>query len=167
MPFVISYPKEFKGGQRIDDIILNIDFPSLFLDFAGVEPPAQMQGRSFRANLAGQTPDDWRGDMYYRYWSNEPRRPAHFGIRNARYKLAFFYGQSRTKTTRDEMKYPPGWEFYDLQKDPREDHNAIDDPAYQDIIREMKARLKVLKAESGDGVESNETINQIIEQNWQ
>ena len=166
MPFVISYPKEFKSGRRIDDIILNIDFPSLFLDFAGIKQPAGMQGRSFRANLAGQTPKDWRKDMYYRYWSNEPRRPAHFGLRSERYKLAFFYGQSRTKTQRDKMDYPPGWEFYDLQKDPGENHNAIDALEYRDIIKTMKARLKVIKAEVGDA-ESNETIKQIIEQNWQ
>ncbi len=166
MPFVISYPREFKGGKRIDDIILNIDFPSLFLDLAGIESPASMQGRSFRANLAGKTPDNWRRDMYYRYWSNEPKRPAHFGIRNERYKLALFYGQSRTTTQRDVMDYPPGWEFYDLRKDPREDHNTIDDPAYQDIIKTMKARLRVLKAESGDGVERNEIIQEIIEENW-
>ncbi|GHB77718.1 sulfatase family protein [Persicitalea jodogahamensis] len=166
MPFVISYPKEFKGGNRIDDIILNIDFPSLFIDFAGMEPVKNMQGRSFRDNLAGHTPADWRKDMYYRYWSNEPRRPAHFGIRNDRYKLALFYGQSRTKIQRDKMQYPPGWEFYDLQKDPGENHNAIADPEYQDVIKIMKARLKVIKAESGDGVEANETISQIIESNW-
>lgn len=186
MPFVISYPKEFKSGRRIDDIILNIDFPSLFLDFAGIKQPASMQGRSFRANLVANDPvslsgtsvslsgssvslsgaEDWRKDMYYRYWSNEPRRPAHFGIRNERYKLAFFYGQSRTKIQRDKMDYPPGWEFYDLQKDPGENHNAIEDPKYQGIISTMKARLKVIKQENGD-VESNETIKQIIEQNWQ
>ena len=39
MPFVIRYPKKIKGGQRIDDIILNIDFPALLADYAGVEKP--------------------------------------------------------------------------------------------------------------------------------
>jgi hypothetical protein len=27
-----------------------------------------MQGRSFRANLEGHSPRDWRKAMYYRYW---------------------------------------------------------------------------------------------------
>ncbi|MPR35706.1 sulfatase family protein [Salmonirosea aquatica] len=164
MPFVISYPRELKAGKRIDDLILNIDFPALFLDFAGVKQPASMQGRSFRENLQGKTPRDWRKDLYYRYWANEPNRPAHFGIRTDRYKLAFFYGQSRTKTERDKMKYPPGWEFYDLRKDPHEDHNAIRDPQYQALIDSMKKRLQTLKQESGD-VETNPTIRQLIEQN--
>ena len=30
MPFVIKYPKEIPAGKRIDDIILNIDFPSFY-----------------------------------------------------------------------------------------------------------------------------------------
>ena len=165
MPFVISYPQELKAGRRIDDIILNIDFPSLFLDYAGIKQPGYMQGRSFRQNLRGHTPKDWRKDMYYRYWANEPNRPAHFGIRTDRYKLAFFYGQSRTKTERDKMKYPPGWEFYDLEKDPHENHNAIRDPQYRAVIDTMKKRLLIIKQESGD-METNPTIRQLIEQNW-
>lgn len=166
MPFVISYPKEFQKGSRIDDIILNIDFAPLFLDYAGVKQPASMQGKSFRKNLQGNSPAGWRKDMYYRYWANEPARPAHFGIRTDRYKLAFFYGQSRTKTERDKMTYAPGWEFYDLQKDPYEDRNAINDPAYQAIIKKLKIRLRQIKNESGDGTEANETIKKLIEQYW-
>ncbi|MGI9543957.1 MAG: sulfatase-like hydrolase/transferase, partial [Cyclobacteriaceae bacterium] len=72
MPFVIRYPKEIQGGSRIDDIILNIDFPSLFADYAGIDNPSFTQGRSFRKNVAGQTPEDWRQTMYYRYWAHAP-----------------------------------------------------------------------------------------------
>jgi arylsulfatase A-like enzyme len=166
MPFVISYPKELQKGLRIDDIILNIDFPSLLLDYAGVTTPASMQGKSFRKNLQGKTPEDWRKEMYYRYWANEPNRPAHFGIRTDRYKLALFYGQSRTKTKRDQMKYEPGWEFYDLQTDPNELENAIDDPQYHSIISDLKVRLRQIKEESGNGKENNETINNLINKYW-
>jgi arylsulfatase A-like enzyme len=90
MPFVIRYPKEIKGGQRIDDIILNIDFAALFADYAGIPKPAFVDGESFRNNLKGETPQNWRSTMYYRYWLHLVDRPGHFGIRNDRYKLAFF-----------------------------------------------------------------------------
>ena len=36
MPFVIKYPKEIPAGKRIDDIILNIDFPSILLYYAAI-----------------------------------------------------------------------------------------------------------------------------------
>lgn len=166
MPFVICYPKELAKGKRIDDIILNIDFTSLLLDYADVKQPSRMQGKSFRANLNGKTSDDWQKDMYYRYWSNEPRRPAHFGIRTQRYKLAFFYGQSRESNTRDKMDYPPSWEFYDLQKDPDEMHNAINDTEYQITILELKARLKALKEAQNDTESESTNIKEIIANNW-
>ena len=125
-----------------------------------------MQGRSFRDNLRGNTPATWRKEMYYRYWANESARPAHFGIRTDRYKLALFYGQSRTKVERDNMKYVPGWEFYDLQKDPAENHNAIADRQNQKIVKQLKVRLRTIKSELGNAKESNSTIEQIINQTW-
>ncbi|SOE23913.1 Arylsulfatase A [Spirosomataceae bacterium TFI 002] len=166
MPFVICYPKELNKGTRIEDIILNIDFPSLLLDYAGADQPAKMQGKSFRQNLNGNSAFEWRKDMYYRYWSNEPKRPAHFGIRTDKYKLVFFYGQSREAKTRDKMDYPPSWEFYDLEKDPNELHNAINDSTYANTIVDLKKRLKALKEEQNDEEVESDIIKEIIKQNW-
>jgi len=141
MPFVIRYPKEIKGGQRIDDIILNIDFAALMADYAGIAKPDFVQGESFRENLRGNTPENWRTQMYYRYWLHHPRRPAHFGIRDERYKLAFFYGQPLGMKGTDQQTTAPAWEFYDLQKDPKESHNAIGDFEYASIITKMKSSI--------------------------
>ncbi len=166
MPFVISYPNEIEGNQRIDDIILNIDFPSLFLDYAGIEQAESMQGSSFRANLSGNPPSDWRETMYYRYWTNQDIRPAHFGIRNHRYKLAIFYGQPLNKDEIVEMPFERGWEFYDLEKDPKELHNAIADAEYQDVIKEMKTEIIRQRELFGDTDEGNNLIKKVIEESW-
>lgn len=150
MPFVIRYPAEIPAGSRNDDIILNVDFAALFADYAGLTPPAFVAGRSFRENLKGKTPGDWREALYYRYWLHDPVRPAHFGIRDKRYKLAFFYGQPLDMTGAVPQATEPAWEFYDLQKDPHENHNAYNDSLYQPVIREMKTRLLQLKEAEGD-----------------
>ena len=76
MPFLIRYPKEIPAGKINKDIILNIDFAPLFLDYADIKTPSQMQGKSFRKNLKGETPSDWRKEMYYRYWMHVGRRKA-------------------------------------------------------------------------------------------
>jgi arylsulfatase A-like enzyme len=55
MPFVIRYPREIDPGSRISDLILNVDFAPLFLDYAGLPVPDWMQGSSFKAILA----DHW------------------------------------------------------------------------------------------------------------
>jgi len=141
MPFVIAYPKEIKPGTINSDLIMNIDFAPLFLDFAGIKVPDNFQGKSFRENLKNSSTENWRKSIYYRYWSNESERPAHLGIRTERYKLAFFYGKNRQSSENIRMKYPPGWEFYDLKKDPFENKNLTSDKKYQRKIKELKKEL--------------------------
>ncbi|MCF8715653.1 sulfatase [Joostella atrarenae] len=164
MPFVIRYPKELEGGKRIDDIILNIDFSALIADYAGIEKPEFIQGTSFRNNLKGKTPKDWRKEMYYRYWLHTPDRPSHFGIRNSSYKLAFFYGQGLKKSGTSEESTTPEWEFYDLKKDPKELHNAINDKEYTSIIEEMKKELIKLREEYKDTDENEPIMKPILEE---
>ena len=143
MPLVIRYPIEIKPQTVVEDIILNVDFAPTFLDYAGAGPAPKMQGRSFRANLAGNTPDDWRSAMYYRYYAGSPQRPAHFGIRTGRHKLIYYDG------LKDQ---PEGrrWELYDLAEDPRETRNVYGDPKYREITADLKKRLRDLQAQLGD-----------------
>jgi arylsulfatase A-like enzyme len=165
MPFVIRYPKEIKGGQRVDDIILNIDFSALLADYAGIAKPAYIQGESFRANLNGSTSKDWRKQMYYRYWLHHPERPAHFGVRNERYKLAFFYGQDLGKKGTSKETTLPSWEFYDLEEDPKEGNNAINESKYEAIIAAMKLQLMEERKKYADEDEDYPVMRDILAQN--
>ena len=45
----------------------------------------------------------------------------------------------------------PGWEFHDLQEDPYEDYNAINDEKYQTVIAELKEEMVRLREELKDG----------------
>ena len=144
MPFVIRYPQEIEPGTKNEDIILNTDFAPLLLDYAGIAVPDDMQGRSFRANLANQTSSDWRQEMYYRYWMHEEHRPAHLGIRTNRYKLIYLYGQP-LKNGYDDPPTEPTWEFYDLEDDPKELNNLYNNAEYQEEINELKNQMIELK----------------------
>ncbi len=166
MPFLIRYPKELKGGQRIDDIILNIDFSALMADYAGIQKPGFIEGESFRKNLQGETPENWRTSSYYRYWLHLKDRPGHFGIRNERYKLAFFYGQPLGMTGAESETTDPAWEFYDLQEDPRELHNAYGDSEYAAIIAEMKKELKTQRVAVGDTDADRPVMQEILQNYW-
>ncbi len=162
MPFVLRYPREIEGGSTNQDLILNVDFAPTLLDWAGVEIPSSMQGQSFRSNLQGQRPDDWRQSLYYRYWMQE-RRPAHFGVRTDRYKLIFFYGLPLDKVANQEPS-PPGWELFDLGNDPRETHNVYADPAYAEVVAELKTELMRLRAELGDTDEAYPEVQTLMKQ---
>ncbi len=167
MPFVIRYPPEIPKGSVMNDMVLNTDFAPLFLDYAGIEVPEEMQGMSFRANLMGNRPGTWRTSMYYRYWLHQTQRPAHFGIRNQRYKLIFYYGQPLDMTGTHQESTPPGWEFYDLEEDPKENRNAYADPQYEEIISAMKEELISLREQVGDTDERYPLVREIMEEYWE
>jgi len=167
MPFVIRYPNEIPAGKRVKDIILNIDFPSLLLDYARVPQPDQFQGESFRKNLLMETPDHWRDKMYYRYYAHSLNRPAHLGIRTDRHKLIFYYGLSLgLKGTYTNQATPPAWEFYDLENDPLELKNQYQNPKYKNIIQLLKKDLVDLRANYGDALTDGVQMKKVIQENW-
>jgi arylsulfatase A-like enzyme len=145
MPFVIRYPKDLPQGKRNKNLLMNIDIPALLLDYAQADAPNSMQGKSFRKQLQKENVEG-RKYTYYRYWEHSVKRPAHFGVRSDRYKLIYYYGQPLGMKSAQKETSPPTWEFYDLQADPKEVKNAINDPKYSEAIREMHQALKAQKA---------------------
>jgi len=135
MPFLIRYPAKIRAGSSNADIITNIDFAPTFLEAAGIPVPADVQGRSFLSNVQGNTPPDWRQSMYYHYYEYPfwHHVQPHYGIRNQQFKLIHFYYNVDV------------WEFYDLNKDPNELDNSIDNIDYKDVISKMKDELNQLR----------------------
>ena len=171
MPFIVHWPKAIQPGQTNDWLIDNTDFAPTLLEVAGVETPDYMQGKSFAAALHGEPmPDDWREAVYYRYWMHMAHNlevPAHFGIRTDRYKLIFFYGIDFEGSGRPpKPPTPAAWEFYDLEKDPSEMINRYHEPAYQDIIAEMKVQLRDTREELNENDAAYPEIQFIIDRYW-
>ncbi|MHC4520631.1 MAG: sulfatase/phosphatase domain-containing protein, partial [Planctomycetota bacterium] len=140
MPLLVRYPREIRPGKVSEEIALNLDFAETFLDYAGAEVPDDMQGRSLRPLLKGRTPEDWRASMYYHYYEYPAVHSVkrHYGVRTKRYKLIHFYHDI------DE------WELYDLKKDPEELRSVYNDPEYADVVKELTAELKRLRAHYKD-----------------
>lgn len=164
MPLLIRYPKEIPAEKVNEDIVLNLDFAPLFLDYAGKETPGYMQGESFRENLRGNTSAGWRKSMYYRYWMHDDWHhhvPGNYGIRTDRYKLIFYYAQPLGMSGAGKNTLTPEWEFYDLKNDPAEMNNRYNDPAYTGIIAGLKKELLQLK-EKYDDKDNNYSIMQDI-----
>ena len=144
-PILMRYPKEIKGGTVVDELIQNLDFAPTFLDYAGIEIPADMQGESFRKIVSGES-SDWRDAIYYTYYEYPSVHMVkrHYGVRTNRYKLIHFYYDI------DE------WEMYDLEKDSQEMHSVYDDPAYTDVQKVMHERLSGLREKYGDSDENDQ-----------
>ena len=162
MPLLVRYPPSVAAGSDSDAIINNTDFAPTILDFAGVQVPESMQGRSIRPILGGTTPTDWRTATYYRYWMHMAHHdnPAHYGVRTKNAKLIFFYGLPCGAPGAQQQPTPPYWELYDLEKDPHEMHNVFRDPQYAALRADMLKLLDQKKAEVGD---TDEKFPELIE----
>ena len=152
MPFVVRYPCHIAAGSVNDDIVANQDFAPTLLDFAGIEPHADMQGVSARKVLEGDTPDNWQQSVYYRYWMHLAHHyvASHYGVRDHRYKLIFYYGKALGTTGSIDEDMPPEWELFDLEKDPAEMHSVFNDPAYTHVQTRLLAELERLMQKYGD-----------------
>jgi len=153
MPFLVRYPAMVDAGSSCDEIALNVDVAPTFLELAGVEVPAEMQGASIVPLLRGESPDDWRQSMYYRYWMHRDGAhnvPAHYGVRTRTHKLICYYNDPLDQLGANGPADPVEWELFDLVADPLETTNVIDDPEYAAVVAELRAELARLQRELGD-----------------
>ncbi len=134
MPFIVKWPGMTKPGSRNTDLIQNLDYAQTFLELAGAKIPEDMQGASLVPLLKGQTPKDWRKEIYYHYYEYPSVHmvPRHNGIRSKRYKLMHFY------------QFKNEWELYDLKSDPDESKNIYGDPKFAKVRKRMENRLQHL-----------------------
>jgi arylsulfatase A-like enzyme len=146
-PMVMRYPQRMGGGLSSYQLVLNLDIAPTILEAAGVNVPADMQGRSLLPLMGTAAPTEWRKSVYYHYyeypygWHNVKK---HYGIRTERYKLIHFYNDINA------------WELYDLQEDPGEIHN-IYDTADKSLIDSLKVELEKLRQEYHDTQEITST----------
>ena len=152
MPFLMSYPGVIKEGTVMKDLVSNLDFAETFLEYAGIEIPQDMQGRSFKSLLEGNKPQDWKDALYYRYWvyRGEHGVSPHYGIRTLDYKLICYLKEARDFSgnclKEVEDKEWPQWELFDLRTDAEELDNVYEDARYQEIVEDLKKQLFEMKA---------------------
>jgi len=154
MPFMCRYPREIKSGAICNDIVNNVDFAPLFLDWANARQPNYMQGRSFRRLLQGERVEGWPQAAYHRYWMHNDiihEAYAHYGIRDQRYKLIYWYCEDLgVEGARPGGQDYKEWELFDCQEDPLELFNIYHDAKYQDVVVRMTKLLEDKMEEIGD-----------------
>ena len=142
-PLMIKWPNKIKPGITNDEMVQNLDFAQTFLEAAMIDVPDDMQGESLMPLLMGEN-DKWtREEVYYHYYEYPSVHMVkrHYGIVNKEYKLARFYYDV------DE------WELYDRLNDPNEMNNVYNDPAYADVVKELKVKLADLRVKYKDSEE--------------
>ncbi len=131
IPMLVRYPKMIKPGIRRKEMVLNMDVAPTLLDLADVPIPKDVEGKSWRPLFEAKTgkEQDFRDDFLY-YLEG-----LHLAVRTKRYKLIEWPNTNFS-------------ELYDLEKDPDELKNLIDEPAYTKIRKRLKNRLEEYKKET-------------------
>lgn len=153
VPLIVRPPSGGRGAAA-EAFAIHQDIAPTILDYAGVEVPAVMQGRSLRPVIEGSTPSDWRKSMYYAYYENSwalagkgkdamadpsfqfftPHRIGpHRGVRTPTHKLIHYYSDGDY------------WELFDLRTDPDELTNLYGKPQVTDVQVQLTAELARLR----------------------
>jgi arylsulfatase A-like enzyme len=123
------------SGLRDDHFVSLVDLPATFVDAAGVDVPGNFDGRSLRTLLAGAAPPDWRDDIRCEFHGHHFPYPQRM-LRTRRHKLV--------------VNPPDVNELYDLEVDPFELVNQIENPIYAGVRRELMGRLYRQLRDAGD-----------------
>ena len=169
VPFIVRYPEAHQAGQcvrRHREQRRLRTHPTRTGRHQGHRRHARPQLRA--ASRKATFPADWPTSTYYRYWMHMAHHdnPAHYGVRTKDYKLIFFYGLELDAPGADAPPTQPGWELYDLRKDPLEMNNVYDDPAYAQVVNDMKVELLRLKAQTGDTDEKYPELMEVRRKFW-
>ena len=128
VPMVVYDPR-VKGkarGQVRRESILNLDLPSTFLSWAGVDIPKRYQGKTFAKLISDSNPSPWRKYTFHEHFAVRHRIPAFEGMRGDRFKYVRYV---------DEKNY----EFlHDLKNDPDELTNLASNPQYTKTLKQMR-----------------------------
>jgi arylsulfatase A-like enzyme len=130
VPFAIRYPPLITESYVDDRLVSNIDIAPTIYELAGIKAPKTVDGLSLVPLLSGS--NEWRDSLLIEGW---PPRGIFAAIHTGRYVYA------ETEGDRSE--------FYDLEMDPYELENLIDDPIHQERIADMAKELEVLREPEG------------------
>ncbi len=174
IPLIVRFPNAKDAGTVNDELISAVDFAPTVLSLAGIKIPSYLQGLAFLGGQKSNNP--WKyifaardrmdteydrvravRDKRYEYLYNcEPEKP-HY--QNIEFRLSIPMMKEFLQL-RDEGKLDPvqmSWfkpklveELYDVENDPNELHNLVNDPAYKDKLGELRNAFNEWTKKVGD-----------------
>ncbi len=136
IPLLVSWPGRIPAG-RVDRehlVCASVDLLPTLCDYAGIEPPPGLPGRSLRPLLSAGGAPRWREDVVIECTGGR-------SVRTRRYKYTVWEGE------------PPHEMLIDMEKDPGETTNVAGERAYASDLAEhrrlLRRRVEELRDEFG------------------
>jgi choline-sulfatase len=131
VPLIIRWPKHFQGGRVVQENVNTCDLFATLCDLADIPTPPNLDSRTLVPLMEGKT-EGWNNETISQF------RDTNFMIKRDHLKYQY-YGPDMPEV------------LFDLQRNPAETHNYIDDPQYAEEVAVFQARL----AELGHGSDAD------------
>lgn len=130
VPFLVDFPGDADTGRRFTELVSTLDIAPTVLDYATLDIPDYMPGKSLRKLLENAVDKDWRQELFLMYEKTQT------AVRTDTHKLI------KSLDTKGH------YELYDLANDPKETINLYDDERYDSVRADMRRRLKSITNEN-------------------
>lgn len=175
VPMIVRFPDQQLAGKVDDQLLSFIDLKPTVLSLLNIKPPSNLDGKAWLGNFAENGKREYLFAAADRFDQQTDKVRAVF---NKKYKLIKYYNldqpyylpvkyretmpimkallrlrdlDSLTEAQRLWFrKTKDSIEFFDLEKDPHEIHNLVNNSKYQDKIEEMKSVLNKWILETND-----------------
>jgi arylsulfatase A-like enzyme len=120
---LLRWPGHFAAGGKCEQVAAHIDLTPTLLEACGVEKPADVQfdGVSLLPAIDGRGEQLKPRNLFFQWHrGDQPERYRACAARGPRFKLVNAEGRG------DRSLAQPRWALYDLDTDPGEKHNVID-----------------------------------------
>jgi uncharacterized sulfatase len=142
---MIIYGPEFKGGKVIDNLVSLLDLPPTLLTTAGIKAPEYMRGKPLQE--IEDSNNEWAKEVFIQISEIHVSR----AIRTKRWKYCIRAHNKDGMLHSGSDIYTEDY-LYDLENDPHEQQNLVNDPDYIQTRRELSERIKVRMHEAGETI---------------
>jgi len=174
---VVRWPGRISPGTSSSALVEYVDVLPTILEAAGLEPPAELEGRSMLSVLRGETQTHKQYVFGIQTSRGINKGPDWYGsrsVRSARYKLirnltpeatfrnaatatavfqewrALAQGDEDALALVERYQHRPELELYDLELDPYEQRDLAQDAAYAEQLTELAQQLEAWMERQGD-----------------
>jgi arylsulfatase A-like enzyme/imidazolonepropionase-like amidohydrolase len=189
VPMFIRFPDAQRAGEVDEQLISFVDFAPAMFSLAGIEPPDYLEGQAFLGEFRAGEPRRYvyaAADRFDAEFDTiRAVRDARFKyIRNFRPDVGYYLPveyRERMATMQEMLRLrdagqldaqqaqwfrpsKPEEELFDTATDPHELHDLAADPAYADVLTDMRAELDRWMRATGDPAAAPES--ELVERLW-
>jgi len=138
IPFILRYPDKINAGQATDWIVTTVDMMPTVLGLSDIAVPDVVEGMDLSGVFAGTSDTQREAAFLFNVHKDGGPGTDWRGIRTKKWIYA--------------RHYRADWVLYDLENDPYELNNLIDDDEYSNVKEDLKQRLETMRTNLGESL---------------